>query len=98
MNFFESFSCDSFVFFIDCFQAFGFENDVGLSLNGFPNFLKAKNPPAASPKTINVIPTARPAAIPTSIGAAGLKQCLKPDLKELKILYLITYLINIFSF
>ena len=77
MNFFESFSYDSFVFSIDYFQAFGLENDVGLSLNGFPNFLKAKNPPAAIPKTIKVIPTARPAAIPTSIGAAGLKQCFK---------------------
>ena len=86
MNFFESFSCDSFVFSIDYFQALGLENDVGLSLNGFPNFLKAKNPPAAIPKTINVIPTARPAAIPTSIGAAGLKQCFKHDLKQFKLL------------
>ena len=58
----------------DFFYEIGFEIPPPTSEKGFPNFTKAKYPPATTPRTMIVIPTASPAAIPASIGVFGLKQ------------------------
>ena len=56
------------------FYEIGFEIPPPTSEKGFPNFTNAKYPPATTPRTIIVIPTASPAAIPASTGVFGLKQ------------------------